>query len=365
MARRKRPSKKRGLKTKLGGGSALPKADVELYSKEQENSRALALGSLNLLDTPPEERFDRLCRLAQNVVGAPATYISLIDRERQWFKSTCGMPDISETPREGTFCDYAIQRSRPTVVLDADADPLFCQSPYVTDGPKVKFYAGFPLMVQGQRVGTLCALDFEARDEVSDEEMDQLYDLARIAEKELTFQEESKLLYTTLSSKILGFERLLANHYPEVASSVVNQYRETMEPIAARWQGQVDGFSGGSFRVLFPMKDDSQIHILAAAACSLEMQLAIAELNEVLHHQGQPTLFCGIGVHSCESSQQADHIRDLASEGQVLVSEAVVQALGRQARVSGHLRLRIPGFEQSVNLFELVGLASEPEGEPS
>ncbi|HIB68581.1 MAG TPA: GAF domain-containing protein, partial [Phycisphaerales bacterium] len=186
MSRRERPKKKRQLKRGLGSPDA-PKP--QLYSHQEEDARAEVIRRIGLLDTEPEERFDRICRLAGDVMKAPATYIALLDRHRQWFKSTEGMGELKETPREGTFCDYAIRRSRPTVVLNADQDPLFKKSPYVTDGPQVKFYAGFPLTVDGQRVGTLCALDFEPREAVTEEQLEKFYDLARMAEKELEQQE--------------------------------------------------------------------------------------------------------------------------------------------------------------------------------
>ena len=191
MSRRERPKRKRQLKRSLGSGEGAEKP--QLYCDEEEDARADAIHRLELLDTEAEERFDRICRMAGDVMKAPATYIALLDRNRQWFKSAQGMGELTETPREGTFCDCAIRRSRPTVVLNADEDSLFKKSPYVTKGPQVKFYAGFPLTVDGQRVGTLCALDFEPREEVTDEQLERLYDLARMAEAELSQkQDEAK-----------------------------------------------------------------------------------------------------------------------------------------------------------------------------
>lgn len=184
MTRRSRPRPQRSLRDRIErlGDQATPPV---LYDDRQEADRAAVLESLGLLDTAPEERFDAICRQARDVMQAPATYISLLDRDRQWFKSTLGMGEVTETPRDGTFCDYAVRRTQPTVVLDATADPLFAHSPYVVEGPKVRFYAGIPLVVEGQRVGTLCALDFQPRAEVTDEQMQEFQELAKSVQDQL------------------------------------------------------------------------------------------------------------------------------------------------------------------------------------
>lgn len=184
MSRRERPRPKQGLK--LGAPRDEGRERRPLYDDSEDERRTEAVQALNILDTPTEERFDEICREARDAMGAPATYISLLEGGRQWFKSTVGMGDVRETPREGTFCDFAVRRSLPTVVLDATQDPLFCQSPYVVEGPKVRFYAGVPLVVRGQRVGTLCALDFAPREAVTEAQMSRLEALARKAEQELS-----------------------------------------------------------------------------------------------------------------------------------------------------------------------------------
>ena len=257
-----------------------------------EEARAQVLSQLQILDTPPEERFDRICRLAQEVMGAPATYISLIDRDRQWFKAAQGMPEVRETPREGTFCDYAIERSRPTVVLNALQDPLFARSPYVQEGPQVRFYTGFPLTVRGQRVGTLCALDFEPREQVTSQQMERLYDLARMAEAELERRPEpaveaERRVVTILQSGLLNSEELEALP-PEVVVAVLNLYQEQMLEVVERWRGSLEERSGTGLRVVF-----AQDSVLMAAGCAVDMQRSLAKLNPALQHVSK-SLSCSL-----------------------------------------------------------------------
>jgi PAS domain S-box-containing protein len=149
-----------------------------------EPQRLAALYALKLLDTPPEQRFDRITLIAQHVFGVPISLISLVDAHRQWFKSACGI-DVCETSREISFCAHAILGDRTMVVPDAQLDPRFCDNPLVTGGVKVRFYAGRPLAgPDGSRVGTLCVVDTRPRD-MNDRELSILDALARIAENEL------------------------------------------------------------------------------------------------------------------------------------------------------------------------------------
>lgn len=124
-----------------------------------EQHRLEAVHGLDLLDTPAEARFDRFTRLASRVTGKPMSLISLLDGERQWFKSRYGM-ELQEAPRQISFCDKAIQFDDITVVPDARKDPLFSSSPLVTGRPNIRFYAGCPLCLpDGAKIGTLSVLD--------------------------------------------------------------------------------------------------------------------------------------------------------------------------------------------------------------
>ncbi len=130
---------------------------------EDERQRLEALRNLSILDTPPEERFDRLTRLAKQLFDVPIAIVSLVDSDRQWFKSIQGL-DASETSREVSFCGHAILQSKLFIVEDAAGDPRFADNPLVTGAPDIRFYAGCPLTdANGYALGTLCLIDTEPR----------------------------------------------------------------------------------------------------------------------------------------------------------------------------------------------------------
>jgi len=149
-----------------------------------EAARLCFLESLNILDTPAEETFDRITRLASVLLEVPMALVSLVDMNRQWFKSRQGV-DVAETTRDVAFCAHALHAEDILVIPDASADPRFEDNPLVTGGPRIRFYAGVPLRFAGElTVGTLCVLDTRPR-QVSDTELAHLRDLARIVEREM------------------------------------------------------------------------------------------------------------------------------------------------------------------------------------
>jgi len=126
---------------------------------ESEALRLEALYRTMLLDTPPEQRFDRIVRFAASEFEVPIALVSLVDRDRQWFKARVGL-DACATARDVSFCGHTILRPEVLVVEDASADPRFADNPLVTGDPFIRFYAGAPLELgTGERVGTLCLID--------------------------------------------------------------------------------------------------------------------------------------------------------------------------------------------------------------
>ena len=129
-----------------------------------EKARQLALNRLQVLDTPEEQAYDDITRLAADVCGTPIALISLSDSHRQWFKSRMGL-QAREMPRENSFCAHALQIPHSMMIVpDTSADERFVNHPLVTGGPKIRFYAGAPLLTgDGHMLGALCVVDTTPR----------------------------------------------------------------------------------------------------------------------------------------------------------------------------------------------------------
>jgi phosphoribosyl 1,2-cyclic phosphodiesterase/CheY-like chemotaxis protein len=151
---------------------------------EDEETRVRALQDLGILDTPAEARFDRYTQEASSLLDMPVALVSLIDSDRQWFKSAHGL-DLDETPRDLSFCAHAILDNDIFQVPDALDDRRFAHNPAVSDGPRVRFYAGAPLALSdGSTVGTLCVVDYRPR-LLTEPQLDELRRLATLVAQEL------------------------------------------------------------------------------------------------------------------------------------------------------------------------------------
>jgi len=157
-----------------------------------EAERLAALRSLNILDTQPEERFDRITRIAQRAFRVPMALVSLIDAERQWFKSHQGLC-ACETSRDISFCGHAILDEAPLIVPNALDDSRFEDNPLVMGDPNIRFYAGMPLKIlRHYRVGTLCLIDRVPRAFGPNDQL-LLGDLAQLVQQELAAGKTSVL----------------------------------------------------------------------------------------------------------------------------------------------------------------------------
>ena len=172
-----------------------------------EIERLAALHATGILDTASEERFDRLTRTAKRMFGVPIALISLVDGQRQWFKSGAGL-DVSgsarETPRDVSFCGHAILGDDVFIIPDASEDQRFLDNPLVVQAPHVRFYAGCPLEVNGHKLGTLCLIDREPRDFDADD-MQALRDLTGMVEREIEAVQLATLDELTGISNRRGF----------------------------------------------------------------------------------------------------------------------------------------------------------------
>lgn len=177
---------------------------------DNEAERLHALRALEILDTTHEERFDRVTRMAKRMFGVPISLVSLVDENRQWFKSAQGL-EAKETPREISFCGHAINDDGLFIIPNAIDDERFCDNPLVTDAPNIRFYAGYPLQLrQGINIGTLCLIDSEPR-EMDEEDCLLLKDLGAMIEQEIKSIQMATLDELTMISNRRGFLSL-ADH---------------------------------------------------------------------------------------------------------------------------------------------------------
>lgn len=169
-----------------------------------ETTRLMSLHSLRILDTEPEERFDRITRMAKQVFGVEICLISLVDSGRQWFKSKQGL-DACETSRAISFCGHAILSDEIFLVCDAGNDPRFVDNPLVTGEPNIRFYAGCPIHGPDRhRIGTLCLIDSNPRDFCADDRQ-MLEDFGKLVEDELALLSQTTIDELTEISNRLGF----------------------------------------------------------------------------------------------------------------------------------------------------------------
>jgi len=173
-----------------------------------EIERLHALKTLHIFDTAHEERFDRVTRMAKRMFGVSISLVSLIDEDRQWFKSKAGL-EASETPRDISFCGHAINHDDLFIVNDASTDERFFDNPLVTSAPNIRFYAGYPLKIRkGVRIGTLCLID-EAPRNMDEQDQQLLRDLGTMVEQEIKSIQLATLDELTSISNRRGFLRLV------------------------------------------------------------------------------------------------------------------------------------------------------------
>lgn len=179
-----------------------------------EPARLAALAACQVLDTGPEAEFDDLTRLAAELCRVPMAMVSLVDRTRQWFKSRVGV-EASETPRNWSFCAHTVLGHEPLIVEDALLDADFRTSPLVTGEPRIRFYAGVPLVLRdGHAVGALCVVDRVPR-QLSPAQLDTLVALARQVTSQLELRRASHEL-----ADARDFERTLLDNVDALVVSL-------------------------------------------------------------------------------------------------------------------------------------------------
>lgn len=213
-----------------------------------EMQRLQALQQYRIFDTPPETAFDDLTRLASYICGTPIALVSLVDSDRQWFKSKVGL-EVSETPRSLAFCAHAILQDDPLVVEDAFQDDRFADNPLVTDGP-VRFYAGVPLVnPEGYALGTLCTIDDKPRQLTQEQltalkalgnqvisQMELRRNVAALAETQLQLIQSEKM--ASLGQLVAGIAHEINNPVNFIHGNLtyIQQYAEHLINLVALYQ---------------------------------------------------------------------------------------------------------------------------------
>jgi GAF domain-containing protein len=202
---------------------------MELPPNEAE--RLAALVRYGLLDTEFEEPFDRMTRILANVFNAPIALVTLIDGHRQWFKSAHGLP-LRETPREHAFCHYVILEEDVVVVPDATQDTRFSNNPLVHGEPRIRFYAGAPLVTgDGYALGTACFIDRKPRPPLTERERRILTDIAAEVIDEIEFRQ--------LKRKLGLFHRELGRQLAAMGSALRSLQAEKLSEAQHKAAGSI------------------------------------------------------------------------------------------------------------------------------
>jgi PAS domain S-box-containing protein len=276
---------------------------MEATLPENEAARLEALCQLQILDTPPEKGFDDLTRLAAHICGTPTALVSLIDANRQWFKSKVGL-EASETPRSVAFCAHAILQSDILIIPDALADERFATNPLVTNPPYIRFYAGVPLITaEGLALGTLCAIDYVPR-KLEPQQVEALRALGRQVVAQMELRRSLAALARTITERQQGektrkrfFKRIAGGLGAAAALLVVIgaiSYRNTTRIVqtigSVENSQQVSGKSQDLFSQLTEAETEQRGYLITGKETYLKSyQAAIADIDRSIKDLRQLT----------------------------------------------------------------------------
>jgi anti-sigma regulatory factor (Ser/Thr protein kinase) len=278
-----------------------------------ERARIAALHRYQILDTEPERGFDDLTMLASHICGTPMALITLVDADRQWFKSRIGI-SVAETARAISFCTHAIQHRDIFIVPDARHDERFSENPFVTGETGIRFYAGAPLVTpDGHALGTLCVLDNVART-LSRDQLEALSALCRQAESQLELRRNLIELKATLAER----DRAQA-----VQAKLIEELRASHDDVR-RLSGLIPFCSTCQFTMTIPadpsaipLVTDGVTHVLQekgwpeSDVMAVELALQEAVANAIRHGcQGDPSQQLQCSVSIGESGEVVITVRD-------------------------------------------------------
>lgn len=245
---------------------------------KNEKQRLQELYQALILDTGEEKKFDDIAKLASFICGVPIALVSFVDSDRQWFKSKIGL-EAKETPRDIAFCSHAILDQEVFEVEDATKDERFSDNPLVINGPRIKFYAGAPLVSNGQSLGTLCVIDTKPNKLSLEQKQalqilaSQVMDLIELRKKNTQLKSAQEKLNTANESVRVRQQQFLTyarKHYSvELANGVIEQI-----------VGPLDSIKTNAFKLLseYGSKSDQPKGILTSAS---EIDAILARLEKL------------------------------------------------------------------------------------
>lgn len=275
-----------------------------------EDYRQFVLDDLSLLDSEPAPEFDRLVWLAKTYFGSMVALVSLVDKDRQWFKACCGL-DATETPREHAFCAHAIMETDSLIILDATRDPRFKNNPLVTGAPHIRFYAGKPLVVNDVAIGTLCIIDDKPREAFDSHDLESLEAFAQIVVDEIHLRE----------------------HTRRTESGLLGQVRDLQESVEAGDKAKAQFLATMSHELRTPLNA-----VIGFADCIAQEMLGPVEPSQYREYAEQ------ISVGGRRQLDLVDRLLELTDAGSVAIKDEVldIHALSRQSvdALSGEAMIR-------------------------
>ena len=312
-----------------------------------------ALAALDAIDGHPDADFERLSRTAAHIFKAEIALVTLIDKERQWFSACFGVTNVTEALTETSFCAHAIALpgdEDTLVVLDAASDPRFSNNPLVTGWPGIRFYAGAPVTVSGQKVGSLCVISAQPRAELEPGLIEQLVDLAGLASTLFALKDEARVRARTAAALVREeWRHALTLEAGKVGSWVWDvrtgelacndTFRRMYELpetgvirvedfLAATHPGDravVEAGIEASFRDGVDYKAEARV---ASSGRWLTMRGRVYQRDA----EGNPLVMMGASIDISESKQSAEHTRLLLRElnHRVKNTLAMIQSVARQ-----------------------------------
>ena len=391
-----------------------------------EKERLSDLLSLNLSADSKKDQFSKIVMILAECLHVPMAYVSSIESEKQKIQSSCGL-SFDESDRSTSFCGHTILQKKPLIVEDTLKDERFFDNPMVVSGPKIRFYAGFPLVsMLGYQIGALCIADTVPR-KLSEKQLeifetignllvqrirmfklDSIQEQIKTSQKKLSelndelnqknkyfkslfgqYMSESLLnslpndkkatelggeerYATVLISDLRGFTRLSEEHKPKVIVNIINLYLDKMISIIQNHDGYINEILGDGILVVFGAPN--RLHNCAGKAvkCALEMQEAMAGINQELQSKNLPPLYMGIGINTGpliagnigskkrmkygvvgNTVNVAARIESLTLPGQILLSEVTFSKVKDWVKPIGQIRVKVKGVEGPITIHDV------------